>query len=172
MTASLSTSLLAHVREAGNKRLAASAPDSSAEERDKLWADSEHPFPFRWGNCWKHTVEYRVADFPAEVGFFVDVLGFDINVLDAGYAMFTHPEREFYISVIPVADGAEPTPPDVFSLQFKLENILDATTEIERRGVTFEQPLEHCGGPESLQHTAAFRTPAGIRIVLWGGVRR
>jgi len=47
-------------------------------------------------SCWKHTMEYFVENFEAEVGFFAGVLGFTINTISDEYIMLTPPSRDFF----------------------------------------------------------------------------
>jgi len=120
-----------------------------------------------WTNGWKQCVEYKVADFPAEVGFFIDILGFPVNAFDPDYAMFTSPNGEFYFSVVPVLELGEVTPPDAIRMQFMVDHILETAVELEKRGVKFEQ-WPTLSSQESPLLIGSFRTPNGIGIDLWG----
>ena len=134
---------------------------------ERLWKGSTFPFPFSWGKSWKQCVEYKVADYAAEVGFFIDILGFPVNAFDPDYAMFTSPNGEFFFSVVPIRNEEDATPPDSIRLQFMVEDILDTSEELERRGVVFE----HWPSPvtaDSPLLIGSFRTPHGIGIDLWG----
>ena len=125
-------------------------------------------FPFKWGECWTHTVEYRVADFEAEVGFFLDVMGFRPNALGPDYAMFTGPNRDFFLSIVPANDVAEATPGDTLRLGFMIQEIEKVAAELRRRGVELEKPVARYQESEAPLYTARFRTPNGIAVDLWG----
>lgn len=132
-----------------------------------LWKESSNPYPFRWGKNWRQSIEYKVDDFAAEVGFFIDILGLPVNAFDPDYAMFTSPGRDFYFSVVPTFEGEESTPPDAIRIQFMVEDIFDLIDELEQRGVDFEQQPQPCE-PDSSLYIAFFRTPHGICVDLWG----
>ncbi|MGB3702326.1 MAG: VOC family protein [Anaerolineales bacterium] len=134
---------------------------------DRLWKKSTHPFPFSWGSSWKQCIEYKVADFPAEVGFFIDILGFPVNAFDPDYAMFTSPSGDFYFSVVPTKDGESATPPEAIRLQFMVENITDTALELQRRGVKFDQMPSRVADNSAFL-ISSFHTPHGIGIELWG----
>lgn len=154
-------------RAYGKARIDIAQRAATRDDWDRLWKKSTYPFPFSWGNSWKQCVEYKVADFPAEVGFFIDILGFPVNAFDPDYAMFTSPNGEFYFSVVPVLDSEEVTAPDAIRLQFMVEHILETAVELERRGVKFEQWPTQSSKNSSLL-IGSFRTPNGIGIDLWG----
>jgi catechol 2,3-dioxygenase-like lactoylglutathione lyase family enzyme len=154
-------------RAYGKARIDIAQRATNREDWDRLWKRSTHAFPFSWGKSWKHCVEYKVADYPAEVGFFIDILGFPVNAFDPDYAMFTSPNGEFFFSVVPAHEGEESTPPEAIRLQFMIENIEQTAAELERRGIVFEQwPAPSSMGSPLL--IGSFRTPNGIGIDLWG----
>lgn len=154
-------------RAYGKARIDIATRAATREDWERLWKESSNPFPFSWGKSWKQNVEYKVSDYAAEVGFFIDVLGFPVNAFDPDYAMFTSPNGEFFFSVVPIKSGEDATPPDAIRLQFLVEDILDTCQELERRGVVFE----HWPSPiaaDSPLLIGSFRTPHGIGIDLWG----
>jgi catechol 2,3-dioxygenase-like lactoylglutathione lyase family enzyme len=112
-----------------------------------------------WDRLWKN--------FPAEVGFFIDILGFPVNAFDPDYAMFTSPSGEFFFSVVPVLESEKVTPPDAFRLQFMVDHIMETAAELERRGVKFEQWPTRSSEKSPLL-IGSFHTPNGIGIDLWG----
>ena len=61
------------VRAYGKARLDIARRAQSRQDWDTLWKKPLHEFPFTWGAYWKQSIEYRVADFAAEIGFFIDV---------------------------------------------------------------------------------------------------
>jgi len=154
-------------RAYGRARIDIAVRATNPAEWQKLWKKPAFPFPFTWGENWKQCIEYKVDDFPAEVGFFIDILGLPINAFDPGYAMFTSPKGEFYFAVIPTLEGEKSTPPDSIRIQFMLEDIFQTASELERRGIQFEQWPQACSEGSSL-YIGYFRTPHGICVDLWG----
>jgi catechol 2,3-dioxygenase-like lactoylglutathione lyase family enzyme len=157
------------VRAFGKARIDISRRANNREVWQKLWKQPVHAFPFAWGDCWKQCIEYKVDDFAAEVGFYIDVLGLTINAFDPDYAMFTSPHGDFYFAVVPAPEG-ESTPPSALRLQFMVADIFNTTIELENRGIVFEQPPSPVH-PDSMLHIAYFRTPNGIFVDLWGIVQ-
>jgi catechol 2,3-dioxygenase-like lactoylglutathione lyase family enzyme len=154
-------------RAYGKARIDIAQRATNRDDWDRMWKRTTYPFPFSWGKTWKHCIEYKVKDFAAEVGFFIDFLGFPVNAFDPDYAMFTSPNGEFFFSVVPVQEGEESTPPNAIRLQFMIENIKETASELERRGIVFEQwPAPGSLGSSLLIGT--FRSPNGIGIELWG----
>jgi catechol 2,3-dioxygenase-like lactoylglutathione lyase family enzyme len=154
------------VRALGKARIDIARRVQSVEDWQSLWKRPAHPFPFAWGERWNQCVEYKVDDFAAEVGFFIDILGLPVNAFDPDYAMFTSPEGDFFFAVIPAGEGNS-TPPDAIRLQFMVADIFETTAELETRGIAFEQPPQPVQ-PGSTLHIATFLTPHGICIDLWG----
>jgi hypothetical protein len=154
-------------RAYGKARIDIAQRAASRDDWDRLWKKSTFPFPFSWGQSWKQCIEYKVTDFPAEVGFFIDILGFPVNAFDPDYAMFTSPNGEFFFSVVPAQADEESTPPDAIRLQFMVVKIIETAVELQRRGVVFEQWPAPAGENSPLL-IGSFRTPHGIGIDLWG----
>jgi len=154
-------------RAYGRARIDIAVRATNPAEWQKLWKKPAFPFPFTWGENWKQCIEYKVDDFPAEVGFFIDILGMPINAFDPGYAMFTSPKGEFYFAVIPTLEGEKSTPPDSIRIQFMVGDIYQTASELERRGIQFEQWPQACSDGSSL-YIGYFRTPHGICVDLWG----
>jgi catechol 2,3-dioxygenase-like lactoylglutathione lyase family enzyme len=158
------------VRAFGKARIDIAQRAKSREDWERLWKRPSNPFPFAWGEAWKQCVEYKVDDFAAEVGFFIDVLGLPVNAFDPGYAMFTSPHGDFFFAVVPTPEAENSTPSDALRLQFMVADILATTQELERRGIEFEQAPQPCQ-PGSSLHIGYFRTPHGICVDLWGMVK-
>lgn len=154
-------------RAYGKARIDIAQRAATRDDWDRMWKKSTYPFPFSWGKSWKQCIEYKVADFPAEVGFFIDILGFPVNAFDPDYAMFTSPDGDFFFSVVPVQRESEVTAPDSIRLQFMVDRIMDTAVELERRGVIFDQWPSVSSSQSSLI-IGSFRTPNGISIDLWG----
>jgi len=158
------------VRAYGKARLDIAGRATSQAQWEKLWKHPANSFPFVWGDSWKQCIEYRVDDFPAEVGFYTDILGLPVNALDPGYAMFTSPQGDFFISVVPSPQAEQSTPPNAFRLQFMVQDIIATAQLLQQRGIEFDQapqPLH----PDSSLSIASFRTPHGLSIELWGKVK-
>lgn len=164
----METSFAEKCREFGAARLAVAAEAQSPADWERLWKAPAHPFPFTWGSCWKHCVEYRVDDFPLELGFFLDVLGFDSVALAQDFAMLNNEAEEFHVAVRPATNG-NATPRDAIRLQFLISDIVETAKRLQSRGVVFEQPPAP-SEPDSPMYTGYFRTPHGIPVDLWGMV--
>ena len=157
------------IRAFGRARIDIARQIQSQQDWDRLWKEPAYPFPFSFDAGWKHCLEYRVADFAAEVGFFIDILGLQVLAINADYAMVASPGGDFCLSIVSVQSPSSSTPPDAIRIQFMLEDLLAVVAELERRGIAFEQapgPSE----PGSVLHLATFRTPNGMPIDLWGDV--
>ena len=158
-------------RAYGKARLDIAQRAASSSDWEKLWKKPANSFPFTWGEPWKQCVEYRVDDFAAEVGFWIDVIGLPVNAFDPDYAMFTSPGRDFNFAIVPAPPGSHSTPSDAIRIQFMLEDVLAAAAILEGRGVVFEQWPQPCAASSSL-YIGYFRTPHGICVDLWGVVER
>jgi len=155
------------IRAYGKARIDLAMRLNNTSDWDEHWKPPSNPFPLTWGESWKHCVEYRVDDFAAEVGFFIDVLGFSVNALDHSYAMFTSPQQDFFFAFVPTEANEAPTSPNAFRLQFMVRDVSATYQELLRRGIAFElnpQPL--C--PASSIQITSFRTPNGIPVEIWG----
>jgi len=150
----------------GKKRLEIPAKAKSLADWQAMWYDPIHPYIFRWGQCWKGNVQYSVDDYDAEVGFWLDVLGLDSNVLSSDFAMINTPDKVFTFSFVPAGpDGS--TPRSAINIEFMLDGILNTAKELESRGIVFEVPV-HEDGEGSALFTGTLRTPNGIAVKLWG----
>ncbi len=157
-------------RAYGKARLDIARRAHSREDWERLWKPTMHPFAFRWGKRWKHCIEYRVEDFAAEVGFFIDVLGFPVKAFNEAYAMFTSPDEAFYLAILPADERNPATPPASLRLQFMIAGLERTVEELARRGVEFSvlpQPIS----PGSTMHIAVFHTPHGLPVELWSETR-
>lgn len=157
------------VRAYGKARLDIAQRARTSADWQRLWLPPVQDFPFEWGEPWKQCVEYKVDDFAAEVGFYVDVLGLSVIALDPDYAMFTSPGGDFYFAVVPALSGGESTPPEAIRLQFMIADILATAEVLEDRGINFEAPPAPCQEGSQL-YIGYFRSPHGIPIDLWGMV--
>jgi hypothetical protein len=153
-------------RDYGKKRLEIPAKAKSMEDWQAMWYDPIHPYTFKWGTCWKGQIQYSVDDYVAEVGFWLDVLGLDCNVLGADFAMVNTPDEVFAFSFAPAVQNVS-TPPSAIKIEFMLEAILDTAKQLESRGIVFDVPVHEDGEGSSL-YTGTLRTPHGIAVNLWG----
>lgn len=153
-------------RELGEARLEVAKQAKTKADWDRLWKETKHPYPFKLGPCWKSCIEYIVDDFAAELGFYVDILGFVPNALGEEYAMFTSPSGEFYFSIVP-AKESRATPADAIKLEFMTEDIIQVSEQLKERGIEFiKEPEPESEGSPMLKGT--FQTPHGISVNLWG----
>lgn len=153
------------VREFGASRIAF-ANGVKTQEDWKRWEEPKNKFAFEWGSCWNNTIEYKVSDYEAEVGFFIDILGCDCNTISKDYAMFMGPKKEFFLSVRRPKEGESATPSDAITIEFMIKDIKGTVEKLKSRGVEFatEPRREEEGSPMVI---AKFKTPHGINIGLW-----
>ncbi len=152
------------VRAYGKARIDVTQRARDESEWQSMWREPRYEFPFSFEKGWKHSIQYLVDDYPAEIGFFIDVLGFPVSAFSPSYAQFTSPGGDFHFSVAQ-AEGAAATPPELISIQFKIESLAETIEELEKRGVTFDRK------PDSVENTVAvatLRSPHGVPIELWG----
>ena len=157
------------VRAVGKARIDIARRARTRQDWDSLWKRPQHGFPFHWGAHWKQCIEYRVDDFAAEVGFYIDILGLPVNAFNEYFAMFTGPQQEFYFAVTPTFEDQEPTQPDAVRIQFLVDDIFQVADELVQRGIEFEQPPQPVAEGSSY-FVGYFRTPHGIPIDICGQV--
>lgn len=153
-------------RSYGRARIEIASQVKSQEDWDHLWKHPIYPYAFEWGPSWKQCIEYKVADFLSEVGFFSDVLGFPVNAIGPEYVQFTNPDNDFYLAIVPTAQGESPTPPDAMRIQFNIADFAPTVEELRRRGIAFEGPPGPCQEGSELCR-ATFRSPSGVCIELF-----
>jgi catechol 2,3-dioxygenase-like lactoylglutathione lyase family enzyme len=158
----------ARVRAYGRARIEIAQRAQTAQDWNELWKPPTQPFAFEWGEYWKHCIEYKVKDFTAEVGFFIDLLGLPVNAFNENYAMFTSPDREFFLAVVPAGNG-KATPPDALRVQFMVADIFKTTAELQKRGIHFAQEPQPVSSGSN-QWVVSFQTPNGICMEIWGYV--
>lgn len=161
------------VRAYGRARIDFAKRIHTQEDWDAMWKPPANFFAFAFpGNeAWRFSLDYRVVEYEAEIGFWIDILGFEVLAIGPEYAQFTPPGGSFAFAVVKAAEGQAPTPPETFRLQFQVEHLLETIQELEMRNVPFEQPALPVA-PESTYHLASFRTPNGILVDLCGEVKR
>jgi catechol 2,3-dioxygenase-like lactoylglutathione lyase family enzyme len=154
-------------RAYGKARIDVTLRAKDEKEWQSMWKPPVHPYPFPPGEGWKFCIEYRVDDFAAEIGFFIDVLGFSVYSFSPSYAQFVSPDQGFLFGVSAIQEGEQSTLPDTLRLKLNVSDLLATVQELERRGIIFEQPPAPMQEGTRLQ-IAVFRTPHGIPIDLWG----
>ncbi len=153
-------------RAYGKARLDVTMRARDEKEWQQMWREPLNSFPFKFGSGWKFCFEYRVDDFAAEVGFYIDVLGFAVHAFSPHYAQFSSPGGELCISIVQASEGDESTPPDTIRLQLQIRDLERTSKELESRNITYEKSL---GIEQDADSTLAgfFRTPHGVRYDLW-----
>jgi catechol 2,3-dioxygenase-like lactoylglutathione lyase family enzyme len=153
------------VRAYGKARIDVTRRAHDEREWQSLWHEPRFPFPFTWADGWKQCMQYTVEDFAAEIGFFIDVLGFPVSAFSPNYAQFTSPDQAFFFGVAAAHEGGQVTPPDSLGIQFMLSDLESAIQQLEQRGVVFERKPEAGAASPPI---AVLRTPHGVSIELWG----
>lgn len=153
-------------RAYGKARIDVTRRAINEQEWQSQWREPMNDFPFATGAGWQFSFDYKVDDFAAEVGFFIDVLGFPVRAFSPSYAQFTSPGGEICFGVLATSQGEESTPPDSIRLYLNVHNIQQASKELIRRGIAYETTpgADQSGTPV---HTGYFRSPHGVIIELW-----
>ena len=156
-------------RAYGKARIDIARRVQSQDDWDELWKDSLHPFSFSfpWGESWKHCIEYRVDDFAAEIGFWIDIIGLSVNALGPEYAQFTSPGGELCFAVAQTPPGEAATPPGTIRIQFMIQRLEETVEEMTNRSIVFIN-LPQVVDPGANLMVATFQTPHGICVDLWG----
>ncbi len=159
------------VRAYGKARLDIARRVQTQQDWDALWIPPSHTFPFEFSTSgsWKQCIEYRVDDFAAEIGFWIDILGLQVIAFSPDYVQFSSPGGEFTFAVSATLDGQASTPPGTFRIQFFVQDLLKTVEELVHRSLTFDQPPVP-QQPDSTLYFATFSTPHGIPIDLCGEV--
>lgn len=153
-------------RAFGKARLDITLRAKDEQEWQSMWREPLNPFPFNFSSGWKFCFEYKVDDFAAEVGFFIDVLGFSVRAFSPRYAQFSSPREELCISVREVGEREQSTDPDSLRLHLQLSDGEDTITELDRRAIVFEKSMAIEQDGESTL-IGFFRSPHGLRFDLW-----
>jgi hypothetical protein len=153
-------------RAYGKARIDVTRRAKNEQEWQNQWRDPMYDFPFAPGAGWQFCFEYKVDDFAAEVGFFIDVLGFPVRAFSPSYAQFSSPGGEICFSVLSTGEGEESTPPDSIRLHLNVRNIQQAAKELISRGIVYEKITATNQAGTSVQ-TGYFRSPHGVCIEIW-----
>jgi hypothetical protein len=156
------------IRALGKARLDVTQRAASLEEWQKNWREPRYPFPFRWTNSWKASLSYRVDDYAAELGFWLDVIGLPVSAMSLHSATFTSPNQDFFFTVLAAEEGRPATPPEAFRLQFQVADLCGLADLLRLRGVRFEQEPLAAGEVDPGLGWAVFQTPHGLPVELWG----
>ena len=151
--------------ELGKSRLETLAKIRSAEDFEKMWQEPENAAPVKWGDCWKACVEYAVPELEAEVGFYIEVLGFGINAAWDNRVMLISPDGEYTFTIYSEADS---TPSQSLQMEFMVSNIAEINQAMKACGVPYEQELKKVWGEESDMKTIIVKTPSEIQLTMWG----
>ncbi len=157
------------IRAYGKARIDITRRASDEKEWQSKWRPPLHPYPFTPGEGWRFCFEYKVDDFAAEVGFFIDILGFEVLAFSPSYAQFADPNHDFCFSVVAAQEGEPSTDPDTIRLQFNVKHIHETVKILEARGIVFEQKPVAPDGQSNLL-VGYFRSPHGVCIDLFGAI--
>ena len=118
-----------------------------------------------FGPCWTCSPTWRVADVEAELGFFVDGLGFDVNAVfpEGRYAMLIAPGGSVTFAIQQATDEHPAIVPGSLTLEFMLADTEAAWANATARGVHgVTAPWVEDG-----MLRATLRSPSGIDVELW-----
>ena len=153
------------VRAYGKARIDITRRAQDEDEWRRLWKEPSQPYPFAAGEGWKFNLVYTVEDYAAEIGFFIDVLGFPVLAFSPSRVQLTSPDSGFALTILAVRGDGPSTPPDALRLQVNVEALSQTVRELERRGVAFDQQPAPVQAGSSWQ-MASFRTPHGVSFDL------
>ncbi len=155
------------LRAAGRRRLEIASKGWADPGFKEAWGKPGDIYPFaHQEGCWLPHVRYMVDDYEAEIGYFIDLLGFNILAFGDDVAMFRDPESKFCIQVSPPGEAGS-TNPETLSLEFMVTNPIEAREALKARGVVFEKEFEPWQEGSTLYH-GTFHTPHGVLVNFWG----
>lgn len=155
----------------GRERLALAESIQSPEEWKDKWQGPKHEYPFTWGDCWKAHVVFTVPHFEAELGFYLDVLGFGLNAMWDDHAMLISPDKEFSF-VIKNGTPDEHATPATVHLEFMVGNIEEAFEALQERSVPLTTGLVAEWGEDHPMRTCGLRSPSGYELKIWGMIEK
>jgi predicted enzyme related to lactoylglutathione lyase len=158
------------IRAYGKARIDITRRARSEKEWQEMWREPLNSLPFDLDSGWKFCFEYMVADYAAEVGFFIDVLGLPVRAFSPVFAQFSLPGDEFGFNVIAAQEDQEDTNPNTIRMQISVKDIERVVKTLESRGVAFERTLAPVDVGSSTT-SACFRSPHGVCIELFGELR-
>ena len=154
----------------GRERLALAEALQTPEDWKEKWKDAKHDYPFTWGDCWKAHVVFAVPHFEAELGFYLDVMGFGLNAMWDDHAMLISPDKEFSF-VICKGNPEKHAKPESVHLEFMIGNIEEAFTALQERGVPMSGELNAEWGDEHRMRTFELTSPSGYELKIWGMIQ-
>jgi hypothetical protein len=151
--------------ELGKSRLDITSKIRSQEDFETLWKKPSHAAEPKWDECWKACVEYAVPELHAEVGFYIEVLGFGINAAWDNRVMLISPDSAYTFTLY-----SEPTaiPSKSLNMQFMVKNIIEIDKAMKANGIPYTQQLKKAWGEENPMKTIIVKTPSGIDLTVWG----
>ncbi len=162
-------SLHERCRAFGEERIEALARCKEPGDFQKLWPAGKADWPFTWGECWKAVPIIHLEDYAAELGFFVDVLGFQSFATWEGGCFLAAPESEFKLGLADTREGTAVDPAS-FQLDLMVGNIEEAAATLVERGVIERADLHPEWGEEQRMRTLCLKSPNGISLKLWGNL--
>lgn len=121
------------------------------------------PLPWNFTNTvFRCAWEYPVADFEAEVGFYLHALGFSTLALDHEYALFTTPDNDLTFACRRREDGNSDYRGHI--LCFMTRDIQSLAESLEAR---LEQGLVTRVAGSPVQTVLRIESPAGLQIDIW-----
>lgn len=123
------------------------------------------PNPLPWNfvdTVFRCAWEYPVTDFDAEVGFYLDVLGFSTIALDEEYALFTTPDEHLTFACRRHEQGSHDYSGHI--LCFMTKDIESFAESLEAR-VGANTIARLVGSP--VQTVLRIASPAGLQIDIW-----
>jgi len=154
-------------QEFGKKRLFVVSHAASEEAWNQEWTIPANHFFAEFGKIWQFAIEYYVYDFKAELGFFTDILGFDVKMISEEYAMVVPPEEQFSISFSKVSRKQNASEGTSFSIQFFIRDLDHTYEKLGKLGIKFIEPPKKFDENGIFQR-ACFETPNGMSVILWG----
>jgi predicted enzyme related to lactoylglutathione lyase len=125
--------------------------------------DGSTPLPWDFTDTvFRCAWEYPVADFDAEVGFYLNVLGLSTIALDEEYALFTTPEEDLTFACRRHDQGNHTYSGHI--LCFMTRDIDSFAESLEER-VGANEITRFAGSP--VQTVLRITSPAGLQIDIW-----
>lgn len=152
-------------RAYGKARIDITRRATNEQEWQSQWREPMNDYPFTSPEGWQFCFEYKVDDFAAEVGFFIDVLGFAVRAFSTSYAQFASPDGRICFNVLSAGDGEESTPPDSIRLYLNVHDLQKASAQLHNRGIPFEA-IRAIGSLTHGIQSGYFRSPHGVCIEL------
>lgn len=125
-------------------------------------------YPFVPSQYWLSTIELNVADHAAEVGFWIDLLGFSMGAFWDDALMVRSPDNTFGLSLYPA--GEDRPPVQGVRIELMIDNLVEAAQALKERGVIDDAPFGEPWGAENVMRTCVLTSPSGIRVSLLGQV--